>query len=52
MLFYPSHQKNIVCCGKNLKKAKNYEGAVENYSKAIEMDPKLEKAYVASGRVL
>jgi tetratricopeptide (TPR) repeat protein len=29
------------------EKAKNYEGAIENYSKAIEVDPKFEKAYVA-----
>src|SRR6478752_4984170 len=32
------------------EKAKNFEGAIENYSKAIEMDPKFEKAYIARAK--
>jgi tetratricopeptide (TPR) repeat protein len=41
-----SPKKYMDAAGK-FEKAKNYEGAIENYSKAIEVDPKFEKAYVA-----
>src|SRR5436190_23384805 len=33
-----------------LEKGQNYEGAIENYSKAIEMDPQFEKAYIARAK--
>src|SRR5690606_5485317 len=39
--------KKYCDAAEKFEKAKNYEGAIENYSKAIEMDPKLEKAYIA-----
>lgn len=39
--------KKYCDAAEKLEKAKNFEGAIENYSKAIEMDPKLEKAYIA-----
>lgn len=39
--------KKYVDAAKKFEKAKNYEAAIENYSKAIEMDPKFEKAYIA-----
>jgi tetratricopeptide (TPR) repeat protein len=39
--------KKYCDAAQKFEKAKNYEGAIENYSKAIELDPKLEKAYIA-----
>lgn len=39
--------KKYCDAAEKFEKAKNYEGAIENYSKAIEMDPKFEKAYIA-----
>src|SRR5688572_27661779 len=39
--------KKIFDAAEKFEKAKNYEGAIENYSKAIELDPKFEKAYIA-----
>ncbi len=46
MLFSQSPKKYCDAAEK-FEKAKNYEGAIENYSKALEMDPKFEKAYIA-----
>jgi len=39
--------KKYCDAAEKFEKAKNYEGAIENYSKALEMDPKFEKAYIA-----
>jgi tetratricopeptide (TPR) repeat protein len=39
--------KKYCDAAEKFEKAKNFEGAIENYSKAIEMDPKFEKAYIA-----
>jgi tetratricopeptide (TPR) repeat protein len=39
--------KKYCSAAEKFSKAKNYEGAIENYSKAIELDPKYEKAYIA-----
>ncbi len=39
--------KKYCDAAEKLEKAKNFEGAIENYSKALEMDPKFEKAYIA-----
>lgn len=39
--------KKFCDAAEKFEKALNYEGAIENYSKAIELDPKMEKAYVA-----
>jgi len=39
--------KKFIDVAEKFEKAQNFEGAIENYSKAIEMDPKLEKAYLA-----
>lgn len=39
--------KKYCDAAEKFEKAKNYEGAIENYSKAIELDPKLEKAYIS-----
>jgi tetratricopeptide (TPR) repeat protein len=38
--------KKYCDAAEKFEKAKNYEGAIENYSKAIETDPKFDKAYV------
>jgi tetratricopeptide (TPR) repeat protein len=39
--------KKYCDAAEKFEKTKNYEGAIENYSKALEMDPKFEKAYIA-----
>ena len=39
--------KKYCDAAEKFEKAKNFEGAIENYSKALEMDPKFEKAYTA-----
>ena len=39
--------KKYCDAAEKFEKALNYEGAIENYSKALEMDPKMEKAFVA-----
>jgi tetratricopeptide (TPR) repeat protein len=42
--------KKYCDAAEKFEKAKNFEGAIENYSKAIEMDPKLEKAYISRAK--
>jgi tetratricopeptide (TPR) repeat protein len=39
--------KKYCDAAEKFEKANNFEGAIENYSKAIELDPKYEKAYIA-----
>jgi len=46
-LIFSQSPKKYCDAAEKFEKAKNYEGAIENYSKALEMDPKFEKAYIA-----
>jgi tetratricopeptide (TPR) repeat protein len=39
--------KKYCDAAEKFEKALNYDAAIENYSKALEMDPKMEKAFVA-----
>lgn len=39
--------KKYCDAAEKFEKALNYQGAIENYSKALELDPKFEKAFVA-----
>ena len=39
--------KKYMSAAAKFEKAKNYEAAIENYSKALEMEPKFEAAYIA-----
>jgi tetratricopeptide (TPR) repeat protein len=45
--FYSQSPKKFCDAAEKFEKTQNYESAVENYSKAIELDPKYDKAYVA-----
>jgi tetratricopeptide (TPR) repeat protein len=45
--FYSQSPKKFSDAAEKFEKSQNYEGAIENYSKALEMDPKYDKAYVA-----
>ncbi len=52
LIFVPSiilgqTPKKYCEAAEKFEKAKNFDAAVENYSKAVEMDPKFEKAYTA-----
>ncbi len=46
-VIFSQSPKKYCDAAEKFEKAKNYEGAIENYSKALEMDPKFEKAYIA-----
>jgi len=46
-ILFSQSAKKYCDAAEKFEKAKNYEGAIENYSKALEMDPKFEKAYIA-----
>src|ERR1043165_4193932 len=39
--------KKLCDAAEKFEKQKNFEGAIENYSKAIELDPKMDRAYVS-----
>jgi tetratricopeptide (TPR) repeat protein len=47
MIFFAQSPKKYCDAAEKFEKSQNYEGAIENYSKAIELDPKYDKAYVA-----
>lgn len=46
-VFFAQSPKKYCDAAEKFVKANNYEQAIENYSKAIELDPKYEKAYIA-----
>lgn len=50
MLVLSQSPKKYCAAAEKFEKGKNYEGAIENYSKAIEMDPKYEAAYPARAK--
>jgi hypothetical protein len=47
VLMVAQSPKKYCEAAEKFEKVKNYDGAIENYSKALEIDPKLEKAYIA-----
>lgn len=42
--------KKYCDAAEKFEKALNYEGAIDNYSKALEMDPKMEEAFISRAK--
>lgn len=47
LLFLAQSPKKYFAAGEKFEETKNYKEAIENYSKALDLDPKFDKAYVA-----
>ena len=47
LIFLAQSPKKYFAAGEKFEETKNYKEAIENYSKALDLDPKFEKAYTS-----